>query len=228
MPFPVVAFDLDGTLVDTAPDLAAALNHALAELGRPAVDPASVRHLVGHGARRLLERALGDEGAHLVEPGVAHFLTHYRAHIARLSRPFADAEDTLDRLRDEGARLAVCTNKSVALAEALIAELGWSDRFAAVLGADSRPWKKPDPRHLLDTIDAAGGGRAAFVGDSDTDSKTAAAAGIPFVFMRFGYSGEEPVAADVRLDRFADLPAALRHLAAVQDRFSGGEAASAR
>ncbi len=216
--FPVVAFDLDGTLVDTAPDLAAALNHALGCLGLAPVEPASVRAMVGEGARRLLERGLAANGADpaLADTGLPHFLDHYRANIARLSRPFPDAEATLEQLAAEGARLAICTNKPEALARALLAELGWVARFAAVLGADSRGFRKPDPRHLLATIAAAGGGAAAYVGDSATDSATAQAAGIPFILVAHGYHGGDPAAipADARIGGLAHLPQTLRRVQA--------------
>lgn len=215
-----LVFDLDGTLVDTAPDLSAALNHALAMLGRPAVDPGSVRAMVGHGARRLLERGLASSGGGspaLVEQGLEAFLAHYRANIARHSRPFDGAEALLGNLAEQGIGLAICTNKPEALALDLLDALGWRDRFLAVLGADSRPFRKPDPRHLLTTIAAAGGQRhqAAYVGDSATDSEAAQAAAVPFVLVTFGYSTEDPqgLFADHRIDHFADLPAALHRLA---------------
>ncbi len=221
-----IAFDLDGTLVDTAPDLAAALNHALGQLGRPPVPAESVRAMVGAGAARLLERGLAASGppeevAPLVREGLPHFLAHYRANIAVMSRPFPGVEATLATLADRGLRLAICTNKPESLTQALLEALGWSQRFAAVLGADSRPWRKPDPRHLLDTLAAAGGtpSRAAFVGDSPTDAATAAAAGVPFILVTFGYC-EVPHAelpAAERIDRFADLPQAL---ARVQPMFT--------
>ena len=220
-----IAFDLDGTLVDTAPDLVAALNHALARLGVPPVPDREVRAMVGHGARRLVERGLaaaGSDDPALVETGVAHFLDHYRAHIAVGSRPFDGVEAALDRLAGDGLRLAVCTNKPESLSRALLAALGWEARFAAVLGADSRPWRKPDPRHLLDTLAAAGGepGRAVYVGDSMTDSLAASAARVPFVLVSHGYSPEPlgQVPADARIDHFAELPAAVAGL--LQGRFS--------
>ncbi|MFQ3595983.1 MAG: phosphoglycolate phosphatase [Sphingomonadaceae bacterium] len=219
MPITTVVFDLDGTLVDTAPDLTSALNHALAYLGRPPVDPASVRKMVGHGARRLVERGLAMTGrstSDLVDEGVSAFLAHYRANIAAQSQPFPFVEEALDLLAARGARLAVCTNKPEKLAIALIGALGWEGRFAAVLGADSRPYRKPDPRHLLETIAAADGTPAgsAYVGDSRTDSDTALAARVPFVFVTHGYADEEPegVPADVRIDGFEALQVALARI----------------
>jgi phosphoglycolate phosphatase len=214
LPYDTIIFDLDGTLVDTAGDLTASLNHALGVLGRPSIDPQSVRHMVGHGARKLLERGLAATGqmtADLVETGVQPFLAHYAANIAVHSRPFEGVEAALDHLQSQGHRLAICTNKPVALADSLVAELGWAKRFHAVLGADSRPWRKPDPRHLTDTLAEAGGSRAIFVGDSKTDADTARAAGVPLILVSFGYSTEpiETLGADALIHAFDALPAAV-------------------
>jgi len=217
MHFDTIVFDLDGTLVDTAGDLAASLNHALWTLGRPPVPPSSVRSMVGHGARKLLELGLAATGgmtAALVEAGVAPFMDYYSANIAIHSRPFPGVEAALDRLAARGHVLAICTNKPERLAANLVAELGWTHRFKALLGADSRPYRKPDPRHLLDTVSEAGGTCSLFVGDSRTDTDTAAAAGVPLVLVSFGYS-TEPVAgrgADVVIDHFDDLDQAMQHI----------------
>jgi phosphoglycolate phosphatase len=147
------------------------------------------------------------------------FLDHYRANIARESAPFPGADQLLDDLSGDGRRLAICTNKPEALAVELVTALGWTGRFSAILGADSRPWKKPDPRHLFDTIAAAGGRTALFVGDSRTDADTAAAAGIPFVLVSFGYAGEDlgSLTADHRIDHFDALMPAM---AGLQARFT--------
>ena len=214
--FKTVVFDLDGTLVDTAPDLCAALNHALGTLGRPPVPPADVRHMVGHGARKLLERGLAVSGPTtpaLVESAVPAFLAYYADHIADGSRPFAGVEAALDTLAAAGCRLAICTNKPVALSRALVTALGWDGRFAANLGFDSVPVAKPDPGHLFATIAAAGGDRAttAFVGDSITDTATAHAAGVPVIAVSFGFA-DRPVAAlgaDHVIDHFDQLVPAL-------------------
>ena len=222
-----IIFDLDGTLVDSADDLTASLNHALSVLGRPPIDPSGVRAMVGHGARKLLERGLaatGDVSPELIEAGVAPFLDYYGANIAVHSGPFEGVEEALTSLDAQGLRLAVCTNKPVALAQQLVGELGWQKRFRAVLGADSRPYRKPDPRHLTETLAEAGGNRAIFVGDSRTDADTAIAARVPLVLVSFGYSTEpvELLGADHVIGHFAEL---LPAIGAIQRQFSAPQAA---
>ena len=218
LPFDVVAFDLDGTLADTAPDLAAALNHALAALGRPDVAPEEVRHLVGHGARALLRRGLEASGGapeELVDAGFPIFIHHYGANICRGTRPYPGIEEALDALRDRGVKLAVCTNKPERLTHRLLEALGWSARFDAVVGGDTLPVRKPDPAPLFEAIARAGGGRAAFVGDSITDADTAKAAGLPFVAVSFGFLDRpvEQLGADAVIDHFQELLPALSRLA---------------
>jgi phosphoglycolate phosphatase len=216
-----IVFDLDGTLVDTAPDLCAALNHALAVLGRPGIPAETVRHMVGHGARKLLERGLaatGEVSPALIEAGVAPFLRFYAANIAVGSRPYPGVETALDALAAAGCRLAICTNKPAALSAALVTALGWDGRFGANLGFDSVPVPKPDAGHLLATIAAVGGDPAStvFVGDSITDTTTGRAAGVPVVAVSFGFS-DRPAAelgADLVIDAYAALLPALRSLMA--------------
>jgi phosphoglycolate phosphatase len=216
-----VVFDLDGTLVDTAPDLCASLNYALGTLGRPPVSAEDVRHMVGHGARALLEKGLAATGAvsaELIEAGVQPFLQFYAGHIADSSRVYPGVEAALDALAAAGTVVAICTNKPVGLSAALVTAVGWDGRFAANLGYDSVPKAKPDPGHLLATIAAAGGDPATtiFVGDSFTDTTTARAAGLPVVAVSFGFS-DRPVAdlgADLIIDHYAELLPALRTLMA--------------
>ena len=211
-PFDVVAFDLDGTLADTAPDLAAALNHTLGALGRRAVDPESVRHLVGHGARALPRKALDDE--ELAARGLPIYLDFYAANICVGTRCYPALEEAMDDLAARGAKLAICTNKPERLTHLLVDALGWSGRFAAIVGADTLPVRKPDPLPLLEAIARAGGGRAALVGDSITDAETARAAGIPFVAVSFGFS-DRPVSelgGDAVIDDYAELIGALERL----------------
>lgn len=217
-PFSVVAFDLDGTLADTAPDLTAALNHALGELGRPPIAAADVRHMVGHGARALLQKGLsatGDVNEALIERGFPIFLDHYQAHIADHSRPFDGLEAALDTLAARGVKLAICTNKLESLSRELVDALGWRDRFVSLVGGDTLPVRKPDPAPLFEAIARAGGGRAAFIGDSITDTDTARAAGIPCVAVTFGFSDRpvDQLGADALIDHYDQLIPALERLA---------------
>ncbi|MBV8686989.1 MAG: phosphoglycolate phosphatase [Alphaproteobacteria bacterium] len=217
IPFDVVAFDLDGTLADTAPDLAASLNHALRLLGRPEVPAASVRHLVGHGARALLRRGLatgGEAPEALVEEGFPLLIDYYAAHICDGTRPYPGAEEAIDALNGAGVRAALCTNKPEALTRLLLEALGWEDRFDAVVGGDTLAARKPDPAPLHEAIRLAGGGRAAFVGDSIVDAETARAAALPFVAVGFGFSDRpvEALGADSVIHAFDGLLDALADL----------------
>lgn len=216
-PFDVVAFDLDGTLADTAPDLAAALNHALAALGRPAVAPESVRNLIGHGGRALLRRGLaasGEAPEALVDEGYPILLDYYGAHLCEGTSPYPRISEALDGIGAAGAALAVCTNKPEALASGLLDALGWRGRFAAVVGGDTLPVRKPDPAPLFEAIARAGGGRGVLVGDSITDADTARAAGVPFVAVGFGFSDRpvEALGADAVIEDYGELIAALGRL----------------
>ncbi|HEY0626026.1 MAG TPA: phosphoglycolate phosphatase [Allosphingosinicella sp.] len=219
IPFDVVAFDLDGTLADTAPDLAAALNHALAALGREAIAPESVRHLVGHGARALLRKGLaatGEASEELVEQGFPIFIDYYAAHICDGTAAYPELEEALDALAADGLKLAICTNKPEALTHRLLEALGWQERFASVVGGDTLSVRKPDPAPLFEAVQRAGGGHAAFVGDSITDADTARAARVPFIAVSFGFSDRpvEALGADIVIDRYVDLFPALARLGA--------------
>jgi len=217
-----VAFDLDGTLVDTAPDLVGALNRVLHERRLPALPLKTARVMVGRGARALIEQGFAaageplqaDESPALVE----RFIEVYLGRIARESRPFEGVEAALDALAAAGARLSVCTNKRTDLSLALLDALGLTARFAAVVGADRAPAPKPDGRHLIAAVEAAGGtiGRAILVGDSATDVGAARAAGAPSVVVGFGYTeiAAEELGGDHLITDFVELPAlALRLLA---------------
>jgi phosphoglycolate phosphatase len=216
-PFDVVVFDLDGTLADTAPDLTASLNHALGELGRPPIPAEDVRHMVGHGVRALLHKGLAATGGvdeALVDRGVPIFIDYYHAHIADGSRPFDGVETALTELDARGVRLAICTNKLEGLAGQLVAALGWGDRFVTIVGGDTLPQRKPDPAPVHAAIARAGGGRAAFVGDSISDTDAARAAGIPCVALTFGFSDRpaEELGASALIDHFDDLIPTLERL----------------
>jgi phosphoglycolate phosphatase len=215
-----IAFDLDGTLVDTAPDLIGTLNLMLAEHGLPPVPLSSARHLVGGGARYLLEHGFREAGASFhagdAPEMVERFIGLYLDRIALESRPFQGVEAALDELAAAGAILCVCTNKPTALALALLKAVRLIDRFAAVVGPDAVSARKPDPAHLIEAVKLAGGDpdRALMVGDSAADSAAAKNAGRPVVLVSFGYT-ETPVTAlggDAVIDRFADLPPVARRL----------------
>jgi phosphoglycolate phosphatase len=175
--------------------------------------------MVGHGARALLRNGLaatGEVSEALIEQGFPIFLEYYEAHIADGTRPFDGVEAALDALAAEGVKLAICTNKLEGLAAELIAALDWSNRFAALVGGDTLPVRKPDPAPLFEAITRAGGGRAAFVGDSITDTDTAIAAGLPCVAVTFGFSDRPhaELGATALIDHFDELVPALRRLGA--------------
>lgn len=216
----VVAFDLDGTLVDTAPDLIGTLNAVLVDEGLPALAIDEARPFIGHGARSLLQRGFEAAGQVLHPARLQllfdRFIPHYRARIAQESRPFPGCEAALDALEAQGARLAVCTNKPTDLSVALLEALRLAPRFAAILGPDTAGAAKPDPRHLQAAVGAAGGTmeRAILVGDSGADAGAARAAGAGLILVSFGYT-EIPAAdlgPDELIHHFDDLPAACLRL----------------
>jgi phosphoglycolate phosphatase len=228
-----VVFDLDGTLVDTAPDLADTLNLVLEREGVPPVPYPAARTMIGAGARRMIERGLTAAGRALnaaqVDRMLADFIDHYSAHIAVRSRPFPGVEHAMDKLAASGCRFAVCTNKYEQLTRLLLDTLGLSQRFAAVAGQDTFGIRKPDPDVLRRTIRMAGGdvARAVMVGDSAIDIETARGADVPVVVVSFGYT-EIPVA-ELRPDRliehFQELPAAVLDLARSRALAATGPAA---
>lgn len=188
----LIVFDLDGTLVDTAPDLVGALNASLALEDLAPISLEVTRNLVGAGVRALIERGIAHHG-HALTPErsqelVSHFMNYYAVNIANESRPYPGVIDALHDLKSQGWRFAVCTNKPEKLARQLIAELKMTHWFEAICGGDSFVFHKPDPRHLTETIVLAGGGKAIMVGDSRTDVDTARAAGIPVIGVSFGYT----------------------------------------
>src|SRR5262245_7428368 len=217
-----VVFDLDGTLVDTAPDLVETLNVVFAREGLQSVPVERPRNLIGGAARVMIERGLQAEGRSCTPAEIdrlfRQFTQYYSAHIADRSRPFPALEAALDSLAADGARFAVCTNKLEALSIKLLDALDLSRHFAAVCGQDTFGVQKPDPQILLKTIRQAGGApaRAVMVGDSANDIYVARAAGIPIVAVDFGYT-EIPVsefAPDRIISGFDELPGAVRALLA--------------
>jgi phosphoglycolate phosphatase len=200
-----IVFDLDGTLVDTAPDLINALNHVLDREGLPPVPLHSARNMIGAGARKLIERGLEGEcrsvGVEDINRLTADFIAYYADHIADESRPFEGLEAALDHLATRGHRLAVCTNKLEWLSKRLLNALGLSPRFAAICGADTFGVQKPDPTILRETVARAGGqlSTSIMVGDAGTDVGVARRAGVPVIGVSFGYT-DIPIA-DLKPDR---------------------------
>jgi len=219
-PFQIVGFDLDGTLVDSNRDLAPAINHALATVGRPGVTPEETRFLVGGGARLMFERALEKTGGAVpeaeFEAAFGELLAHYEAHIADHTVPYPGCLEALDALLEKGCKLAVITNKIEVFSRKLLDALAMSDRFEVVLGGDTLgPGRaKPAPDMIDTAILMCGGGTFAMVGDSTYDVRAARNAKVPVVALSFGYN-DVPAAelgADAVIDRYDQLIPALAKL----------------
>jgi phosphoglycolate phosphatase len=224
-----IVFDLDGTLIDTAPDLIDTLNFTLSQHGLPTVPYEEARPLIGGGARGMIEKALLLEGRSAATADVdalyAPFVAHYAEHIADRSQPFPGLEPALDEMARAGHRLAVCTNKLEWLSRRLLDAMQLSGRFAAICGQDTFAVQKPDPRIFRSTVLQAGGEphRAIMVGDSITDIRTARAANVPVVAVDFGYT-DVPVATlgpDRVISSFVELGAAVAALAPVKNVMDG-------
>jgi len=224
MPTPTIVFDLDGTLIDTAPDLIDTLNVILARHDVAPVAFNEARTMIGAGVKPLLQRALASKGKQFppdeIDRLFAEYLEIYAAHIADRSRPFPGLEQALDALAARGCVLAVCTNKLEWLSVKLLKELKLASRFVTICGQDTFTMRKPDPDMLRLTIVRAGGdtGHAVMVGDSMTDVATARAAGIPVVAVDFGYTGTPPaqLGADRLISHFDALPAAVMELVSIR------------
>lgn len=205
-----IVFDLDGTLVDSARDIVAALDRLLVERGRPAVGFEAGRAMIGDGARVLIERGFAATGGPVgdIDGALKRWFELYAADIAGHSQPYPGVRETLTALKARGIALAVCTNKADAPSRQLLAELDLALPFAAVVGGDV-PHRKPDPRHILDTLAALGArpGEALMVGDSPNDAKAAQAAGLPVVIVDYGYSHipVRELGADAVISRFGQL-----------------------
>jgi len=224
-PARLVVFDLDGTLVDTAPDLINALNFVLDREGLPPVPLQSARNMIGAGARKLIERGLELDGrlysAEEMDRLTRDFIDYYAAHIADASRPFEGLENALDDLAALGYRFAVCTNKLEWLSKLLLQQLGLSSRFAAICGADTFGVSKPDPAILRQTIARARGElkSAIMVGDAGPDIGVARRAGVPVIGVEFGYT-DVPIAElkpDRLINHMRELPAAVHSLTAARN-----------
>lgn len=218
-----IAFDLDGTLVDSAPDLIGTLNVILGEEGVAPLALDVARTFIGHGAWRLIERGFAAQGRALAEPQLddmeRRVIAHYRLHSTDLTRPYPGVIAALETLKGAGAKLCVCTVKRNELSIPILEALGLAAFFDAVVGGDAAPAPKPDPRHLTTAIRMAGGdcAHAVMVGDAATDAGAARAAGIPLILVSFGYT-DIPAAAlepDILIDHFDQLvPACLTLLPA--------------
>ncbi|AUH62813.1 HAD hydrolase-like protein [Paracoccus zhejiangensis] len=213
-----VVFDLDGTLADTSADLIAAANACFQARGLgDLLDPVADQLIAFHGGRAMLRAGYARIPAdRLLPPGAEEqdyplLLDHYAANIARHTRLYPGVEPALEALKEQGHLLAVCTNKPQGLAEALLRELGVRETFASLIGADTLPVRKPDPRPYRAAVEAAGGEVAAsfLLGDTETDRKTAAAAGVRVALVSFGPEGPgiDRLRPDALLHHFDDLPA---------------------
>lgn len=216
-PFDVVGFDLDGTLLDTSGDLAAAVNHALASAGRATLSVDEVRPMIGGGSRHMLAQGMARTGGcteaelDVLQQRLLHY---YEAHIAVHTTPFPGCIDALDLLEDMGVRVAVMTNKTERLARIVLRDVDLLDRFAAVIGGDTMGVGKPSPVPIEAMVARAGGGRAAFVGDSIYDVEAAQAAGLPVVACSFGFLAQsiDALGANAVIDGYAELIPTLARL----------------
>lgn len=215
-----IAFDLDGTLIETVGDIYAALNLTLAAEGLPPAELEDVRKFVGQGARTLIIRACAVHGLHhpdeKIDALTETYVAHYAADIASHSHPYPGLLDALDTLQAQGATLCVCTNKRTNLSVQLLTALNMQHRFAAIIGSDSVKNRKPDPDHYLHAIRAAHGdpARSVMVGDSINDVLSAKAAGAPVAVYAYGYTDTAPdqLGADAVFTHFTDLPDLLVRL----------------
>ena len=234
MQVPTIIFDLDGTLVDTAPDLVETLNVILGREGLPAIAYDDARLLVGGGARRMIERGVASEGKACTAADLDRmfndFIAYYADHVADRSRPFPGVVEALDTLAARGCRFAVCTNKLEWLSVRLLKAIGLADRFVAICGQDTFAVQKPHPDALHGTLRRAGGTlhRAVMVGDSETDIATAQAAGMPIIAVDFGYT-DVPVgqlAPDRIISHFNALPDSIAELLTARGASAGAAPAT--
>ena len=207
----VLVFDLDGTLIDSAPDLAQAVNALLAELGRPPLAETAIRPMIGDGSRLLLARALAASGIEGPPDAFERFMVHYLHYVADKTKVYSDVIETLEALRANGHPMGVCTNKPAIPTERVLEVFGLARFFGAVVGGDTLPQRKPEPEPLLEAIRRLGGGPGAMIGDSANDMLCARAAKVPGILIPSDY-GAAATDADVKLARFVDLPEAVKRL----------------
>ena len=217
--FNIVGFDLDGTLLDTSGDLAAAVNHALTSVDRPALSVEQVKPMIGGGARHMLKQGLTATGGYdeaMLDTLHARLLAYYEANICVLTRPYPGVVDALDALAAKGVTLGIVTNKTERFARTVLGELGLIDRFACILGGDTMSESKPSPMPIHEMVRQCGGGRAAFVGDSIFDIQAGQAAGLPTVACSYGFLMQpvEDLGADAVIDGFDALIPTLERLGA--------------
>ncbi len=220
MSLSLVIFDLDGTLIDSAADLAHAVNGVLADFGAAPLTIPAVRAMIGDGTSKLIERALAARALADADLTAAHrsFMQRYAAEPLRTTSVYPGVRAGLEQLRQRSLRLALCTNKTARLAQTILERLELADFFARIIGGDSLPVRKPDPRVLQELLTsfAAEPRAALMVGDSEVDAETAQAAGIPMVLMRYGYRRGpiEEIPCLAALEHFAALPQLIASLPA--------------
>ena len=216
----LVIFDLDGTLADTAPDLVATLNRITAPHNLPPVVAGDLGSLIGQGAKAMIQKKFKSAQVNLsagqLDDLFDEFLIDYAANIAVETRLFEGLLEAMDVLQSDGCSFAICTNKTERLARKLIAELELSERFLAITGGDTFAFRKPDGRHILETIRLAGGspGKSVMIGDSAADIEGARDANIASIAVTFGYSDQpaHTLGADRTIDHFHTLSATVREL----------------
>lgn len=210
IPFDIVGFDLDGTLLDTSGDLAAAVNYAVGTVGRPPFAVEAIRPFVGKGAKVMLERALTASGGFddaLLARLLPVLLDYYEQNLAIHSVPYPGLIDAMAQLEQAGVKLAICTNKAERFTMPLMKQIGLADRFVAIVGGDTVGVSKPDPAPIHAMIERAGGGRCIFLGDTVNDIAGARNAGIPSIAVSFGFvdGAIADLGADAIIDHFDEL-----------------------